>query len=296
MKIAVGFKGERIAILPQPFIELMEDNPLTGDLYITSIGYVSNALYHYKTAKSQQEEYFLIYCTIGCGCIKSAKFNIDVRANQFVVVDATTPYTITADPTSPWTIYWMTFRGEKAKIYASMMSSVISIPPAINSRIEQRTEIFESIFAILSTELSINKLNYANTLFATYLASFVYIDIFRESNSKSVTQAQTIINQVTHYMSENVEKNLTLKQLADYAGYSTSYFYRKFIAEMEESPIEYFIKLKINKASIYLIKSTMSISQIAVKLGFNNPDYFSRIFKKTVGISASEFRKQGFRL
>jgi YesN/AraC family two-component response regulator len=40
----------------------------------------------------------------------------------------------------------------------------------------------------------------------------------------------------------------------------------------------------------------MSITQISAKLGFNNPDYFSRLFKKIVGITASEFRREGFRL
>ncbi|WP_290534544.1 AraC family transcriptional regulator [Alistipes sp.] len=294
--IAIGFKGERVAVLPRPFVSLMEDNPLTGDLYVTSIGYASNAAHPYKASSNGEEEYFFIYCTIGRGCVESGGYGFEIHANQYVVVSASRSYVIRADAASPWTIYWMTFRGAKAKIYASMMSSVTTILPSTHSRIEQRTEIFESIFSLVNGELSIDRLNYANLLLATYFASFVYVDAFNESIPQNVSRARTMVNQVTHYMSENIEKRLTLKQLADYAGYSPSYFYRNFVKEMDESPVEYFIKMKINKASIYLIKSPMTIAQIAAKLGFNNPDYFSRTFRKIVGLSASEFRKQHFRL
>ena len=65
---------------------------------------------------------------------------------------------------------------------------------------------------------------------------------------------------------------------------------------MEMAPIDYFIRMKISKASVYLIKSPMTVAQIAGKLGFSTPDYFSRTFTRIVGISATEFRRQNFRL
>ena len=54
MKIAIGFKGERMAVLPQAFVDLMEDNPLTGDLYIKSLGYISNGMYHFRSSPGEE--------------------------------------------------------------------------------------------------------------------------------------------------------------------------------------------------------------------------------------------------
>ena len=151
------------------------------------------------------------------------------------------------------------------------------------------------MYSVLCGGFSAEKLNYANIVLGHFLGSFLYADLFRESTA-SAKHVEGMVNRVTHFMSENVESNLTLKQLASFAGYSESYFYRKFINETGHAPIDYFIHMKINKASIYLIKTQMNVAQIAAKLGFNSADYFSRTFRRIVGITATQFRKEGFRL
>lgn len=294
-KIESGFPGERAVILPQPFIELMLDNPLTGDLFIHSLGQISHAQYHYVEQSQSTPEFTFLYCTWGRGEVTVAGKRFNLNANQYVVLPANLPHAYKADSYDPWSIYWIRFRGKKADIYAKSMSRPTTILPSIYSRIEQRIELFESIYSVLCGDISIEKLNYANICFAHFLASFLYIDLFRES-IPGVKHAEGVVNRATHFMNENIENRLTLRDIASFTGYSESYFYRKFVAETGLSPIDYFIHLKVNKASIYLIKTSMTIAQIAAKLGFNSPDYFSRTFTRIVGISATEFRKQNFRL
>ena len=86
-------------------------------------------------------------------------------------------------------------------------------------------------------------------------------------------------------------EKLTLKDLATYFGYSESYFYRLFFKEIQYAPVEYFNQLKIQRACQLLKSTNMKISQIAVKLAFDDPYYFSRIFKKTVGKSPKSYRQ-----
>lgn len=139
------------------------------------------------------------------------------------------------------------------------------------------------------------KLEYANQILPHFLATFRYNEsqyIIEEQPGFS----ENSINRVLHYMNDNVERKLTISELAGMAGLSKSYFYRQFYKQMSVSPIEYFIRMKINKAAILLLKTSMSISQIAAKLGFGSSEYFSRTFKRVLGITASEFRKQNFRL
>ena len=97
-------------------------------------------------------------------------------------------------------------------------------------------------------------------------------------------------------MNDNLERKVTVSELAQYARFSESYFYRIFIREKGIAPLSYFMQLKINKAAILLLKTSMSISQIAAKLAFGSPEYFSRTFKKLIGLSPVEFRNQDFRI
>ena len=296
MKIAIGFKGERSADLPQQFIDLMKDNPLTGDLFVTSIGYISSATHNNKIEYSKEEEYVLIYCTSGSGKITQNEIETPISANRSIILSTRTDIIISPNHLNPWSIYWIAFQGSKAKIYASMMDQVTFVPSEIHSRIEDKINLFELIFEHASNEISIKHLNYANIILAQLLLSFIYNDIFKENNKLDNNQTDNIVNIITKYMSENITHNLTLDQLAGYAGYSKSQLHRKFTHEMDCSPIDYFNKMKINKASIYLIKSNLSITQISEILGYSNTEYFSRIFKKSVGITASQFRKENFRL
>ena len=170
-----------------------------------------------------------------------------------------------------------------------------AIMSSIHSQIDACMELFKSMYSMLCKGCSIEKLNFANIQLAHFLAKFLFSEHLDEPVRKS-NFADGIVSRVTHFMNENIETTLTIKQLASYAGYSPSYFYRRFIKETGHAPIAYFIRMKINKATFYLIKSSMSIAQISTKLGFDSPYYFSRTFRRVVGISPSEFRKQNFKL
>ena len=97
-------------------------------------------------------------------------------------------------------------------------------------------------------------------------------------------------------MNDNIESNLKITDFANFCGYSKSYFYRKFVKEIGYPPMDYFIRLKIDKACKLLIQTDMKVNQIAHKLGFKESQYFSRTFSHVMGFSPLEFRKQNFKL
>lgn len=162
-------------------------------------------------------------------------------------------------------------------------------------RIEQRIELFENLYGVLCGTMTLDRLNYANLAFAHLIASFRFLTLFETINEQP-RHIEGIVNRVTHFMNENIDRKLTIDEISRYAGYNPSYLYRQFIRQTSMAPIEYFNHLKINKATVYLLKTSMTVSQIAAKLGFGSADHFSRTFKHLVGISPSEFRKQDFRL
>ncbi|WP_109831512.1 helix-turn-helix domain-containing protein [Reichenbachiella versicolor] len=86
--------------------------------------------------------------------------------------------------------------------------------------------------------------------------------------------------------------NLEIEELARLTNLSVSSFKREFKKTFNNTPAKFFNVQKINKAKELLVVTNMTISEIAFEIGFNDPLYFTRIFKKSVSLSPSDFRKQ----
>ena len=93
-------------------------------------------------------------------------------------------------------------------------------------------------------------------------------------------------------MRENIHKKLGLKEIANFAGLSTSHFSTLFQKKTGYSPMNYFLQLKIQQACQSLDFSDMKINQISMSIGIEDPFYFSRIFSKTMGVSPTEYRRK----
>jgi two-component system, response regulator YesN len=105
-----------------------------------------------------------------------------------------------------------------------------------------------------------------------------------ESRSKS------LIKKATRYIEENYHSQLSYKDVANEVLISPSYFLCLFKQETGYTFVDYLTMLRIEKAKELLLTTDMTITQIADKTGFNNSNYFSRIFKKLVGTRAKDYR------
>ena len=91
-------------------------------------------------------------------------------------------------------------------------------------------------------------------------------------------------------MQQHVHEDLSLQDLCDYAHYSPSRFSSLFRQKTGYAPIDYFIQLKMQKASQMLDFTNRSIKDIASTFGFDDPYYFSRRFTKAIGMSPKKYR------
>lgn len=97
---------------------------------------------------------------------------------------------------------------------------------------------------------------------------------------------------VISYLDKNYEKELSLKKLAILAGMSLTNFRRDFKEKTEKSPIQYLLNLRIQKASEMLSSSSLSLADIALKVGFQSTNYFVRQFTRIKGTTPGAYRKQ----
>lgn len=73
---------------------------------------------------------------------------------------------------------------------------------------------------------------------------------------------------------------------------SVSYFLKKFKEVTTKSPMQYILGIRISNAVSLLESTDYNVTEISTIIGYDNPLYFSRIFKKQKGISPSDYRKQ----
>jgi len=100
-----------------------------------------------------------------------------------------------------------------------------------------------------------------------------------------------LIQASVNYINNNYERDISLKDIARYVFLSTSYFTRAFKEEMGISPINYLLKIRVERAKELLKDTDNRISDIALSVGFSNQQRFNDIFKKYVKLTPLQYRK-----
>lgn len=257
-------------------------------LYITNIGYYSNAKNHYRKRKEGALQHILIYCTEGCGWISVNGKKFSVAKNQYFIIPEKIPHSYGSNKQEPWSIYWIHFLGTLSKDYAFLTQNPKSIFPSFIDRIDNRIALFEEMFQNLAMGFSSENIQYANICLLHFLASFKFLDQYRQIRKQN--ESDSILKSI-HYIKNNVSHPITLEELAKGANLSNSQFSLLFKRKTGKSPLDYVIQLKLQKACELLDNTNLKIKVIAKHIGYNDPYYFSRIFSKIIGSSPRDYRK-----
>lgn len=113
-------------------------------------------------------------------------------------------------------------------------------------------------------------------------------NIFRYHNSNE----DMILSHAIKYIQQNSSQRITVEELADFCHCSTSYLSRIFKKRTSVNINTYINKVRIELSKNYLINSKNSVAEIAITTGFDDPNYYSRVFTKIIGISPTEFRRR----
>ncbi|NMH86854.1 AraC family transcriptional regulator [Flavivirga algicola] len=284
-----GFAGQRSVIIPKIILDEISILPACQQLHITDIGFYPKAEHHQRIRKKGSKQYILIYCILGSGWLSINGVRKSVNQNQYFVIPKNQPHSYGSSLKTPWSIYWVHFSGNLANEFTDNQNHIKSIPNTKEARITDRIKLFEEILQNLEMGFNKENLIYANICMLHFLASIKYIDQFRQVKNIKVTDK---VESAVLYMRENLNKELSLKSISGKIGLSPSHFSLIFRERTGRSPMDYFIKLKIQAACQYLDHTNMKIKNIANKVGIEDPYYFSRIFKRTMGDSPLQYRKK----
>ncbi len=98
------------------------------------------------------------------------------------------------------------------------------------------------------------------------------------------------IEQSIAYMMQHLDEPLQVATLAAQANISESHYFALFKRQTGCAPIDCFIRLRMQHACRLLDETMLSVKEVAATLGYDDPFYFSRIFKSVNGVAPSEYR------
>ena len=104
-------------------------------------------------------------------------------------------------------------------------------------------------------------------------------------------QGARYVSQAVEYISVHLYSNITVSQIADALGISTGYLHNLFKTVLGQSVIEYINSLKLERVKELIAVRGATLRQAGESVGIHDENYLSRLFKKHMGITASQFRK-----
>jgi len=282
-----GLGRQRIEI-PKPVLKSrIHNNPLLKQLYICSLGYYPKAAGHYTYRKKGLPENFLFYCVDGAGWYKIGDKRYEVKPNEFFILPQHVEHAYGSDEHDPWTIYWVHFGGDNVPVFNEMNVVKEHFKPFYIKNNSEIFSLFTRIYKTLEKGYSTDNLVFANMCLSHFITLFIY-------NAKHTvdipSEKADCVDSAIAYMQLHIDGSISLDELSRINNYSTSRFSNLFKHKTGYAPIDYFIQMKMQKACQQLDFSDRSIKDIAYTLGFDDPYYFSRRFRKIIGMSPNKYR------
>ena len=231
-------------VLPPTVIERCRSLPMVSYLYVTDIGTYPSAAHHYVERQHGISAAVLIYCLSGRGCIEIDNTTHKIHPGQLVIIP---PHTA--------------------------QSPSLYVP---DTRIMR--DAFENVYACLNYHYSDAGLL---AMTSELLRLFSLAKLHQGFPGAQRQSAENRVVSTLAFMQQHLDMPLTLDDMAAHSGQSLPYFTKLFRQRTNQSPMAYFIQLKIRKACELLDQTDLTIREIATQLGYDAPYYFSRIFKKT---------------
>jgi len=282
-----GFRDEQYFIIPAESFNTYVRHPMIQPLYLTDVGFFPRAINHYREREEGIEEYILIYCTDGEGVVEVNGYKYRIKSEEVFCIPRNRKHRYYASGKNPWSIFWIHFKGANTEYFPLDQCNVIRMNsgPA-NNRL---MFLFELLFRVLERNYTLGNFIYISQVLSMILSE-VY---FREKIDETSTQNK-YITAIIRYMYKHIKEDLALEDIVRDFELSKSYINVIFKKYTRHAPIEFFIGLKMQEACKLLKSTGMYVKEVSAELGYDDPYYFSRIFKKFVGVSPKTYKNGGY--
>jgi AraC-like DNA-binding protein len=115
----------------------------------------------------------------------------------------------------------------------------------------------------------------------------------RQKKQERALQPPFDVYRLQKFIHESLAKQIDLGDLARQVNLSVPHFVRSFKRIFEVSPMQYIIQKRMTLACSLLVETSSPLKRVGLSVGYEDPYYFSRLFKKVMGVSPSVYRESG---
>lgn len=193
-------------------------------------------------------------------------------------------YYYAADKTE---VYWVHFTGSEVEKYLAHYE----LPLNENVFFTGVSPDYPWIFNQMIRELQLQRVNYEEMLRILLRHILLAINRFVKEGNQPKSEMVNEIERAAHYFEENYNKDISVAQYATKHLMTVNRFIVQFKNIMKMTPMQYIMSLRITAAKGYFDSTNKNVTEVASAVGYDNPLYFSRVFRKYTGYSPSEYRK-----
>ncbi|MCX6938977.1 MAG: helix-turn-helix domain-containing protein [Verrucomicrobia bacterium] len=280
-----GFPGQHLVVLPGPVIQQAGRNALLADLFPTAAGFFPKAPGHLVERERGLVECIMIRVVSGAGWVRTRERH-ELGAGQWVLIPAGVPHAYGADETTPWSIQWVHFQGRASAAFAALLGAgtevaVLAVPRSGAQNLDL-ARLYEGLEQGYTQP---------NLLAAAAQLRQVLTELECSRRLGQPTSASEAVAASLAWMSEHLAARADLGALAGAAGLSVPHYSDLFRRATGYPPVEHFLRLKIQRACQLLDTTDMRVHEVAAAVGWTDPFYFSRFFRKITGQSPRAYRQ-----
>lgn len=254
--------------------------------YVQETGYFKLKESH-RAFRKNLDSYLIVLVLSGSGTLMYNEKFYELKPGSCFFIDCKIPYYHQSSDSDPWELIWVHFHGATSKEYYRYFS-VISDPALMPQAFGELKDKLERLLDVnthadLMAEISSSRL-------IMDILSILLQDV---TNSKEEqTPARQKMLQIRLYLDEHYTDKFSLDQLSENFFISKYHLSREFKNHFGITPNHYVISKRITLVKKLLRFSDFTLEDIAAKAGFYDTSYLNKQFKKSEGISASDFRKK----
>ncbi len=291
IRIREGFAGQKQWVLPRSTLARWAAYPILRTLIPTDVGMYPRAQYHYRERPAGAEENILIYCAEGEGWCEVGGKRLALHPHEALLIPRGEPHTYGAAEQNAWSIHWAHFIGTEAEYFLYQLppgEHTLAVDESCAARVEA---LFNACYNSFEAGFALHRLIYCAQILHHLLGCLLFDNrAFSAERERESAHARSI-EPMLAFLQQNVERQVTLAEMAEQAKLSASQFSFLFKQQTGYSPVDYFIHLKMQHAVALLTSTEKSVHEIAYELGYQDPYYFSRLFKKVMGASPRRYRE-----
>ena len=229
----------------------------------------------------------LLHCVKGHGWFEVAGRLNPVRKGDVLALSPGMKSHPGSNRANPWSVHWIEAVGELAPDYLDALAPGAR-PVVIHAGEDPR---FARLFSEILTS-SRQGAGFVQQLHRSHALAYL-LALLVHKRREAPRETGDVVNKIAEailYMSDHLDQPLRVSELARMAGLSQAYFGELFKAQTGCAPRDYLHLLRIHKACQLLRETGLSIKEISVRAGYQDPFHFSRQFKAFQGVSPTAFR------